>query len=125
MEARRRRFEKRFRCAGEESAGSNTDSVKPLCVNRQDRFFVRLRQILARQKLIDFFSTGLGAKAFMWEVGGKQKRLIARFFYGETKAAVVAVKTDKNPAGFDVSSKIFAGGHLGLRRSSSTAACGS
>src|SRR5215475_1415600 len=108
MEARRRRFEKRFRCAGEESAGSsNADSVKPLCVDRQDRFFVRLCQILARQKLIDFFSTGLGAKAFMWKVGGKQKRLIARFFHGETKASVVAVKTDKNPAGFDVSPKIF------------------
>src|SRR5215813_10726111 len=115
MEARRRRFEKRFRCAGEESAGSNTDSVKPLCVDRQDRFLVGLRQVLARQEFIDFFSTGLGAKTFMWEVGGKQKRLVARFFHGETKASVVTVKTDKNPAGFDVSSKVFAGGHIRLR----------
>ena len=97
------------------SAGSNTDSVKPLCVDRQDRFLVGLRQILARQKIIDFFSTGLGAKAFVWEVGGKQKRLVAGFFHSETKASVVAVKTDKNPAGFDVSSKIFAGGHVRLR----------
>src|SRR5262249_50284558 len=112
MEARRRRLE--GSSAFPENL-SNTDSVKPLCVNRQDRFLVRLRQILAHQKLIDFFSTRLGAKAFMWEVGGKEKRLIARFFHGETKASVVAVKTDKNPAGFDVSSKIFAGGHVRLR----------
>src|SRR5262249_23491492 len=115
MEARRRRFEKRFRCAGEESAGSNTYSVKPLCVNRQDRCFVRLRQVLAGQELIDFFSTRFGAKAFMWEVGGTEKRLIARFFDGEPTAVAVAVKSDKNPAGFDVSSKIFAGGHVRLR----------
>src|SRR5262245_49676217 len=112
MEARRRRLEM-FSCASRESAESNT--VKSLGVDGQDRFLVGFRQVIADQKLINFFSTGLGAKAFMWEVGGKQKRLVAGFFHGETKASVIAVKTDKDPTGFDVSSKVFAGGHVWLR----------
>jgi hypothetical protein len=51
----------------------------------------------------------------MGEVGSKQKRLVARFFHGEAQASVVAVEADKNPAGFNVSSKIFAGSHVRLR----------
>ena len=66
-----------------QSNGSNTDSVKPLRVGRQNRFLVDLRQIFARQQLIDFLPTRFRAKAFMREIGGKQKRFVARFFHRE------------------------------------------
>lgn len=51
----------------------------------------------------------------MGKIRGKQKRLVARFFHREAKAPVVAIEADKNPAGFNVSSKIIAGGDIGLR----------
>src|SRR6266550_9509066 len=51
----------------------------------------------------------------MGEVGSKQKQLVARFFHGKAQAPVVAIEADKNPAGLDVLSKIFAGRHVRLR----------
>ena len=91
------------------------DPVKLLRVGREDRFFIILVNVFAREQLVDLVAAMLGVEAFVRKIGGEKKRFIARFPNGEPQTAVIAVEADENSAGLHMPTKIFARHDIGLR----------
>ena len=67
------------------------DPVKLLRVGREDRFFIALVNVFAREQLVDLVAAMLGVEAFVRKIGGEKKRLVARFLDGKSQTAVIAV----------------------------------
>src|SRR6266550_1117248 len=91
------------------------DAVKLLCVGREDRFFIGLIEVFAREQLVDLVAAMLGVEAFVGKIGGEKKRLIARFLDRKSQAAVIAVEADENPACLHMATEVFAHHDVGLR----------
>ena len=91
-----------------------SDTVKSLCVASENGLLVIEREIFAILDVPKLDTARVGIETFMRKIGGENKRLIANFANGIAEAVIVAVKADKNSAGFDVAAKVFARQDIGF-----------
>jgi adenylate cyclase len=83
--------------------------VQSLGVTAQYGFFILLRQILAREQLVDLMAALLGVEDFMRKVTAKEETILARVLHGKAKAAIVHIETNEDPSLSHLLPEIVAG----------------
>src|SRR4030095_9735044 len=69
-------------------------SIKPARIAAEDSFFIRLRQVAARQQFVDLPAAFLGVEDFVGKIAAEYKRLAPRFLNREAEAGIIDVEAD-------------------------------